>query len=182
MAEHLGTTAPPDGLGRGGAPRPDETALLLCTVATHRFGLLVSDVLEVHRAVAVTPLPAAPEPIIGIVDVRGSFVPVLDLRRRLGLPPRDVTPSDLLIQVEVRDRQLLLLVDEASRVERVPATSLEDAEPLVPGARFLGAIGRSPSGPLVIHDLATFLSSSELSGLDRALHQHQRHRDPAPSR
>jgi purine-binding chemotaxis protein CheW len=101
--------------------------------------------------------------------VRGELVAVLDLRRRLGLPARAVALSDALVMVTVHDRQLLLLVDEATSVEAIPQERIRDAEELVPGASYLRDVAATPTGPLVIHDLEAFLSTVDLTRLEEAL-------------
>lgn len=145
--------------------------VVVCQVRAHRFALPVADVVEVHRAVAVASLPGAPEAISGVVDVRGELVAVMDVAARLGLNPRPVAASDAFVEVVVDDRRLLLLVDAATDVDEIPHHLLQDAEELVPGARYVRDVARTDDGPLVIHDLSTFLSSSELSQLDQALRE-----------
>lgn len=147
-----------------------DAVVLRCRIGGHAFALPVPDVLEVHRAVAVDPLPGAPEGVVGVVEVRGELVAVLDLRVRLGLPRRDVSPSDALVTVALGERRLLLLVDEASGVEAIPRTRLHDAAELVPGGWYLRDVAGTPTGPLVIHDVAAFLSNDDLSRLGDALH------------
>lgn len=159
------------GIETAGRPR-DEESVLIGRVGDHRFALPVSDVVEVHRAVAVTPLPGAPDAITGVVDLRGRLAPVLDLRRRLGLEAGSPDPSDVLIAVEFQGRPLLLAADEATAVEPIDVGRLEAAETLAPGARYLRDVAGTPSGPLVIHDLEAFLSSDESAQLDAALREH----------
>lgn len=158
--------------GRDDAATADAEMVLVCRVGDHRFALPVADVVELHRAVEVAPLPSAPEGILGVVDVRGTLVPVLDLRRRLGLGRAAApAPSDVLVAVEVHERPLLLVVDTATGIERIPADRLRSGDEVVPGARYVRDVAGTPDGPLVISDLAAFLSSDDLTALDRALRE-----------
>lgn len=154
-------------------PRTQHTTVLRCRVSGHRFALPLADVVEVHRAAAVTPLPGAPETIRGVVDVRGQLLPLLDLGARLGLPVRRLTPADAFVTVEIHDRPLLLLVDAVDGVEVLPRDRFTDAEALAPGARYLRQVASAPGGPLVVHDLAAFLSTEDLTQLDRALRERE---------
>lgn len=147
---------------------------VICHLDAFRFAIPAVDVREIHPAVAVTPLAGAPEAIGGVVDVRGTLVPVLDLRSRLGLEPRELTPSDVFVRVSLEDRELLLLVDHVSDVERISAAARERSEELVPGARYIREVGRDQHGPIVVHDLDTFLSADELVDLDAALDELER--------
>lgn len=143
--------------------------ILRCRLGPFEIALPGSLVLEVHRAVALDPIAGAPPSIAGVVDVRGELLAVLDLGHRFGLSRRDVSPSDALVMVELPDRRLLLLVDEARSLTSVPADALDDADDIVPGARFLQGVAATPEGPVVISDLASFLSSDELVDLDAAM-------------
>lgn len=147
----------------------DDELVLRCRVGPFELALSAADIVEVHRAVAVTPLAGAPDAIAGVVDVRGELVPVLDLRRRLGVPPRPVAPSDALVMVALPDRALLLLVDEARSVEPIPVRRLRDAAELVPGGRYLRDVAGTPTGPLVVSDIVSFLAPDELVDLAAAL-------------
>lgn len=147
----------------------EDELVLRCRVGPFQVALPAPDVVEVHRAVAVTPLPGAPATIVGVVEVRGALVPVLDVRQLLGVPVRSITPSDALVMVRVPGRQLLLLVDEATSVDPIPAARVRDAVELVPGGRYLRDVAATPTGPLVITDLPSFLSSDEEADLAAAL-------------
>lgn len=142
---------------------------LVCRVGEHRFALPVGEVEAVHRAVAVAPLPGAPANVIGAVDVHGTIVPVLDLRRRLGLGRAPVAPTDAFVQTCLHGQAILLLVDTAVDLVALDPEQLDRAEPLLPGVRHLRGITSTPEGPLVVHDLDAFLDTSEVAELQTAL-------------
>src|SRR5260370_33435244 len=71
--------------------------LLTFELDGQRCALLASEVLEVQRVVAMARLPRCPDIVEGVIDLRGKLVPVLDVRSRLGLPPRPPAPSDHLV-------------------------------------------------------------------------------------
>lgn len=147
----------------------NRSAHLVCWVGGHRFALAVRDVVEVHHAVAITALPGAPETVIGAVDLRGRFVPVLDVRRRLGLAETPVRPSDVLVDVALREQSVLLRVDGALRVTHIDQERLQHADEVVPGARYLRSVTTIDDGPLVVHDIEAFLSATDITRLVEAL-------------
>jgi purine-binding chemotaxis protein CheW len=154
------------------AARDDrDRTVLRCRVADHDFAIPVDEVAAVHRAVAVTTLPGAPEAVTGVVEVHGELVPVVDLGARIGLAPRAVTLSDAFVMVAVGNRPVLLVVDAATDVTDLSGDRIQDAETLVPGSRYLRDVAGTSTGPLVIHDLDAFLSSADLAQLDHALTQ-----------
>ena len=131
--------------------------VLIFEIGGQRYGLPAADVRELVRAVAILPLPLESAFIEGVFDLRGTIVPVVDLRARLRLPFKAVEPSDHLIIIEAGagGRPLALRVDRAlDLVVRDPATS-EQVQELMPGsgdailvmmrdARWARALARSP--------------------------------------
>src|SRR5205085_8492167 len=93
--------------------QPERFDVLVFEVAGRRFGLPAAVVREVLRAVALTPLPKAPAVVEGLVNVRGTLVPVLDVRGRFGLPAKPLAPTDHLIVARAGGRLVALRVDHA---------------------------------------------------------------------
>jgi purine-binding chemotaxis protein CheW len=76
-----------------------------------RFALCTHVVERVVRAVEVSPIADAPEGIIGVINLHGTIVPVLDVRPRFGLVRREVEVTDHLVIARVEERQVAILVD-----------------------------------------------------------------------
>lgn len=102
---------------------------LTFVLANEEYGLPVQRVREIVRMLQVTPVPHTPRHVIGVVNLRGRVVPVVDLRRRFGTPAAEGVERPCLVVVEVgaRDARTLvgLVVDEVSEVLGVPVTELE---------------------------------------------------------
>jgi purine-binding chemotaxis protein CheW len=147
--------------------------LLVFLIDEQRFALWADDVRELLRAVAVVPLPQAPPIIEGVIDLRGRVVPVLDLRRRFGLAPKEVEPSDHLIVADVPTdgawRRVAIRADRALELTRLAFDRLELASALTSHAGYVAGVARLPDGLAIIHDLRTFLSAAEATCLDRAM-------------
>jgi purine-binding chemotaxis protein CheW len=115
----------------GGVPmalagRVDEDAaaqvFLTLTVADTLCGVPVLSVRDVLTAQAITRIPLAPAEVAGSLNLRGRIVTAIDLRRRLGLPPRAGDAAGMSVVVE-RDGELYsLLVDEVGDVVPLPRT------------------------------------------------------------
>ncbi len=105
-------------------------------VADLFFGVDVLRVQEVLRFQQMTHVPKAPEVIEGLINLRGQIVTAIDLRRRLGLPPRTggQVPTNIVIRTD--DGAVSLLVDEIGDVLDVDAATYErPPENLDPAAR-----------------------------------------------
>jgi purine-binding chemotaxis protein CheW len=107
-------------------------------VADLFFGVDVLNVQEVLRFQQMTPVPQAPGVIEGLINLRGQIVTAIDMRRRLGLPPRDGDKSPMNIVVRTTDGAVSLLVDEIGDVLDMDAATYERTpENLDPAAREL---------------------------------------------
>jgi purine-binding chemotaxis protein CheW len=148
----------------------DETIdLLVFTLEPHRFAVRARRVQETVRAVAIAAVPDAPDVVEGAINFRGQLVPVIDVRRRFGLPPRPLDPSQHLIVAEAGPRAVVLRVDHALELISVDADAVESAERVAPGAQYTEGIARLPDGLVIIHDLERFLSLEEGRQVDSAL-------------
>jgi purine-binding chemotaxis protein CheW len=105
----------------------------------------------------------------GVINVRGTLVPVLDIRQRFGMPPHPPTLDQHLIIANSGARVVALRVDRALDLVEVDESAVESAATLTPGAEYVTGIVRLPDGVLVIHDLERFLSLDEARGVDAAV-------------
>src|SRR6266851_5109610 len=105
-------------------------------VADLFFGVDVLNVQEVLRFQQMTSVPQAPEVIEGLINLRGQIVTAIDMRRRLGLPPRGGGQMPMNIVVRTEDGAFSLLVDEIGDVLDVDSATFErPPENLDPAAR-----------------------------------------------
>lgn len=139
-----------------------------------RFAVPMCDVVEVVRAVAIRELPAAPPITLGIIDVRGEVVPVLDVRVRFGLVHRPLELSDQFVIAYAGPRRVALHVDAAIGLQTLGVLAVEDATNLPRSVQHVAGIAATDEGFVLIHDLKAFLTQSEASSLDSAL-EHARH-------
>ena len=157
----------PTGACEVGLPMAEQLQLLLVEASGHPCGLPIEAVVEIHPAVHLSALPDAPSVVVGLVNRRGTAVPVLCLRRRLGLAARALHADDHLVVLQLADRQVGLLVDAAVEVLSVPAGDV-DAAATADATHSCGAAALG-DGLLVVVDLATFLSPAEAEALDESL-------------
>ena len=118
------------------APAADTVLELLeFGLASERYAIERRHVQEVHPLRDLTPLPCTPAFILGIVNVRGRIVPVLDLKKFFGLPERGLTDLHRTIIVRGHDLEIGLLADVIIGISAVPAESLQPSLPTLTGIR-----------------------------------------------
>jgi purine-binding chemotaxis protein CheW len=140
----------------------DNGALLVTTFYLRGalFGLDASLVEEVVRLRHTTPVPNAPGYILGVMNLRGKIVSVIDLPRKLGLAGEGSMDDSRVYIVRDRSELLGLLVDRAADVVELDRESLEPAPANVPGseAGFLLGIGRTAGGLTAVLNPAAVLA------------------------
>lgn len=124
-------------LARVPPPAAAETILevLEFGLASERYAIERRYVQEVHPLRDLTPLPGTPAFILGIVNVRGRIVPVLDLKKFFELPERGLTDLHRTIIVRGHDLEIGLLADVIIGISGVPTESLQPSLPTLTGIR-----------------------------------------------
>jgi purine-binding chemotaxis protein CheW len=126
MQQHALATAPrreaaPIGLPPRPATAEADAVYLTLTVAATLCAVPVLAVRDVLTAQAITRIPLAPPEVAGSLNLRGRIVTAIDLRRRLGLPPRPGGKDAMNVVVEREGELYSLLVDEVGEVVPLPA-------------------------------------------------------------
>ena len=143
-----------------------------------RYALPLENVSRIVRAAEITPLPLAPDPIAGALDVGGTIMPVYDLRHRLRLPPRALRLADQIIIATTPKRPLALVVDQALGI--IEATLAMNPGGVAPDLGHLRGVLSTPDGLVLIQDLESFLSPAEDHALESALRDAEAQCTPAP--
>ncbi len=133
------------------------------------FGIPVADVIEVIRAVAINPLPGSPAVISGAINVRGKTVVVIDPAVRFGKQETPVKPDDNFVLVSAGARILAIRVDTAHDLIEIDDSLLTAAKAASPALDKLAGVAAMPDGPLVLFDVAAFLTEAEEQALAIAL-------------
>jgi purine-binding chemotaxis protein CheW len=151
--------------------------LVVFGLDAQRYALPLASVERIVRAVEATRLPNAPAIVLGAINVAGRVLPVLNLRRRFGLPEREVSPADQFLIAHTARRTVVLVVDEALGMMECPATEIIQPTQIAPGLDQLQGVVRLEDGLVLIQDLEKFLSMDEARALDEAMNHEVPHED-----
>jgi len=144
-------------------------SLLVFMLGDQRYALPLPEIDRVVRMVAITPLPKAPDIVLGVVNIQGRVIPVVNMRRRFNLTEREIALSDQLVVAHTTRRPVALVADAVLDVIACPAQNLIAAAQIVPGMEYVEGVIKLEDGLTLIHDLDKFLSLEEEHLLDRAL-------------
>lgn len=109
--------------------------LLEFGLALERYAVETRFVREVHPLRDLTPLPCTPPFVLGIVNVRGRILPVLDIKKFFDLPDQGLTDLHRIILVHGDDLELGLLADAIVSTQTIPVDSLQPPPPTLTGIR-----------------------------------------------
>lgn len=148
----------------------DENAdqYLTFILAGEEYAIDILRVQEIKGWDKVTSLPRTPDYLQGVINLRGTIVPIVDLRKRFKMPTIDYTPTTVVIVLKVvgeeHDRIMGIIVDGVSDVHNLKHDAIKPA-PEMHGSidsRFVSGLTTINNNMVVVMDIDTLLNSSEL--------------------
>jgi len=123
------------------------------------YGIDILKVHEIIRVPDVTRLPNTPFFIKGVINLRGSVIPVVDMRERFGLPAAEATDQTRIIVIEIGEKLVGLCVDNVYQVVRLPLRNIDPPSELIEGIseEFIKGVGRMQKRLIVILGLDNIL-------------------------
>ena len=139
--------------------------LVTFTLDEVEFGLDIDRVQEITPRTDITPVPGSPSFVLGIVNLRGSIIPVLDSRLRFHLPIKAPTSKTRIIILDLAGQPTGLMVDSVSEVVKLDDFTLRDTPPLVAGVRsdYLAGMVTAANRLITLINLEKILDSKEFS-------------------
>ena len=131
------------------------------------YGINVMQVQEVLRHTEIAPVPGAPEYVLGIINLRGNVVTVIDTRQRFGLGPAPVTDQTRIVIIEA-DRQVVgILVDSVAEVVYLRQSEIETAPNIGTdeSAKFIQGVCNKNDELLILVDLEKMMTDDEWAEL-----------------
>jgi len=127
------------------------------------YGINVMQVQEVLRYTEIAPVPGAPDYVLGIINLRGNVVTVIDTRSRFGLPPAEVSENSRIVIIEADKQVIGILVDSVAEVVYLRSSEI-DVAPSVgteESAKFIQGVSNRDGELLILVDLNKLLSDEE---------------------
>jgi purine-binding chemotaxis protein CheW len=152
--EAHGIESAPAPEGAAGEIHAQEIEMLSFRLGSEEYVLPVEDVREVLKSRELTIIPNSPLHVLGVTSIRGAVLPVIDLGRRLGLPPAVRDEKARIIIISPDDEEAGILVDRVTGVVRLSPDAIRPApETVEQGAEFLKGIARKDDRLYILLDL-----------------------------
>lgn len=136
-------------------------------LANEFYGVDIAAVEGIIKLQPITAVPHAPPSVEGVTNLRGKVLPVLDLRKRFGLPAEAATADSRIVVVEVGEVSVGLIVDAVSEVLRFSSEAVEPPSPVMTTvqSRFIHGIAKVEAHLIILLDLTQVLTLSEQTSL-----------------
>ncbi|MCE9544006.1 MAG: chemotaxis protein CheW [Planctomycetia bacterium] len=106
--------------------RQQTDKFLMFTLGNEHYGVEILQVLEIVGMLEITPVPRTPHYVLGVANLRGKIIPVVDLKRKFDMPSGEVTAQTCIVVVRTGRFEAGLLVDRVLEVAAIPADMIED--------------------------------------------------------
>jgi len=137
--------------------------LVSFVIENEEFGVNILKVQEIIRSVSITRVPKSPDYVAGVINLRGKIVPVIDLRKRFSLKPKEADKDTRIIVVELDDKVVGFLVDKVKEVIRVESEIIEPPPDLTTdiSTHYITGVAKLPDRLLILLDLDRVLTPVE---------------------
>ncbi len=143
--------------------RAAEKQVVVFSLADEHYAVDIGEVWEINTVPEITRIPRAPQFIEGVINLRGEIVPIMDLRKRLGLPARPHDRETRIMVVQSVHNRLGLIVDSVREVMKIPEDAIEPVGQfgaLIDEA-FLRGIVKQEERLVILLDMQALLDSRE---------------------
>lgn len=146
--------------------RRGEQQLVVFTLGQESYGVEITTVREIITMQKITPIPEAPSFVEGMINLRGRVVPVIDLKKRLGLPAAKAGQETRIMVVDMGSTTIGCIVDVVKEVLTISTELVEPPEAAVGiQAEFLEGIAKVGDALVILVDLRRVLSAEKLAEL-----------------
>lgn len=150
-----------------GKPRDEVMQLVTFHLGTEEFGVNIHALQEIIRMMPITRVPKAPPFVEGVVNLRGQVIPIIDLRKRIGMTPAAHDKATRIIVVQLHKKTVGFIVDAVGEVKNIPSRVVEPPPPMVAGIEsdYISGVGKLADQLLILLDLNMLLSEDERAQL-----------------
>lgn len=130
-----------------------------------KYGIKVMQVQEVLRVTEIAPVPGAPDYVLGIINLRGNVVTVIDTRKRFGLDDQELTDDTRIVIIEAENQVVGILVDSVAEVVDLLESDIETAPNVGndESAKYIQGVCSLENELLILIDVFKLLSDEEWS-------------------
>lgn len=144
----------------------DVVQLVTFNLGGEEFGIDILGVQEINRLTDITKIPNAPSYVEGAINLRGSTIPIIDLRKKLGFDAEATGESARIVVVELKKAVLGFIVDSVSSVLRIPTSTIEPPPSVISNmeSQYMKGVGKLDDRLIILLDLERVFGEDSLQG------------------
>src|SRR5208283_5160918 len=137
--------------------------LVTFNLGNEEFAVAILKVQEINRMKEITRVPNSPPYVEGVINLRGKVIPVVNLRRKFGLDPKENNEQTRIMIMDIQGITMGLVVDSVSEVLRIPSKTVEPTPPMASNisAEFIKGIAKVDERLIILLDMDRLLGKSE---------------------
>ena len=135
-------------------------------IGNEEYGVDILQVQEIQKVPKLLKLPFAKEHILGVIDLRGKVIPIVDLGKKFGIIA-DLSKASRIVVVDIEGKKIGLAIDSVSNVIKIDTDKIDPPPPVVRGisSRYIVGVAKLKSGFIVVLDINKIFSTEDLENL-----------------
>lgn len=143
--------------------------LVVFVLDEKKFSLHLENMERVIQAVEITPLLKAPDFILGIINIRGDVVPIINIRKKFNLPAKPVSIDHKIIIVKTPAKKFGFVVDDIDGYVESPVYAVIKGESVWPGLEYVDEVVKVSDELILINNPETFFLPSEVEKFNKII-------------
>ena len=133
-------------------------------IGQEEYGVDITKVLEINRMVEITKVPQAPSYVEGVINLRGKVIPIIDLRKRLGVESKEYDKNTRIVVVDIESEVLGMIVDSVSEVLRISRSTIEPPPDIANGSKsdYIQGVAKMEDRLLIFLDLSKVIDVASI--------------------
>jgi purine-binding chemotaxis protein CheW len=148
-------------------------SFVVFTLDDQKFALHLEAVEKIAQATEIIPLPKAPEMVMGVINVQGRVIPVVDIRKRFQMTEQGIDIDDHFIICRSRQMSIAILVDSVLDIIESTSSNIVEQHNILQDVDCINGVIKANDGMILIHDLDKFLSSQESDVLSKMVKENE---------
>ncbi|MCL0083807.1 chemotaxis protein CheW, partial [Thermodesulfovibrionales bacterium] len=142
--------------------------LVTFTLDKEEYAVDIFKVQEINRMTEITRVPNSPPQMEGVINLRGKVIPVVNLRKRFGLTPKDNDEHSRIMIMDIQSITIGFVMDSVSEVLRVPSSIVEPTPPMATNisTEFIKGIAKMEERLIIILDMDRLIGKEETASIE----------------
>ncbi len=145
-----------------------ENQYVIFKLGNEEYGVDIMKVKEISEFKESTKVPNTPYFVDGIINLRGEIIPIINLKKRFNIEGNNINSDTRIIVININDKNVGFVVDEASQVLRIDEKDIESAPEIIAGVdrQYINGVGKINEKIVILLDLEKILTDEEKEKLD----------------